>query len=113
MKDKKEKAGRSDHLAGPREQFNADCGANDSTRTGGDIKRLGWLRTAQAEAECMEEAAAILSGSHMTNVGPHVERLARGLELLLRKEAARTRGKVRNGRSLSDLFEDTERAEAA
>ena len=84
----------SPHLNGPEK---ADRDAQRSTAPRGRHGAL--LRTMEAEVATLEQGADILKRSAFANGGPAMEGLGRALELLLRKEAARTRSKVRDGRS--------------
>ena len=95
-----ETAARSGHLSG-RNDYSKSNQTDDITR--GASK--GRLRVIEAEADALERGAAILAKSGL-GAGPALEQLGRALELLMRGEAERKRLKLRNGRSLAQMFPD-------
>lgn len=66
------------------------------------------LRTKECEADALEAGAAILAQSAHAFGGtsPAVSAVEKALEIMLRKEAERTRREMRGGKSLSELFPD-------
>lgn len=64
------------------------------------------IRTMECEADALERGADVLARSGFGNAGPALEGLGRALELVLRKEAERTRYKARNGKTLAELYPD-------
>ena len=90
----------------------ANLRRTDHSTTTGYLRKWqpGPLRLLEAEAASLEAGAAVLARSSFTNAGPAVEQLGKALEVLCRREAERTRHKLRNGRSLAALFHDEESA---
>lgn len=60
----------------------------------------------EAEAQALEQGAKIIAKPFIGSPGPDLTQLAQALEILLKNEAARTRHKLRGGKSLAHFFPD-------